>query len=270
MTRRLLLLIPALTLLLVLSGCSTSALSVINYSDPELGFFTKYFIVPLAQLMDWFADLLFNQYGLAILAITILIRLLILPLSLKQFRSSKRMQELQPEMKKIRDEHKSNPQKMQEETMKLYQKHGVNPLAGCLPALVQMPILIALYQAIMRNPNIVGQGEHFLWFTLDQPEKIWLPIIAAATTYLQQLFMQSQMTPQMRMIMFIFPVMIYVMALQFPAALALYWIYGNIFTSIQYYFMYGGFGKKTAVIEQSAQSGKGSKKSNKKASKQKG
>ncbi|WP_235857601.1 YidC/Oxa1 family membrane protein insertase [Paenibacillus albiflavus] len=268
MTRRLWLLVPASLMLLVLSGCSSSGLSVLDYNDPTNSFFSKYLIVPLASLMDWFAGLLFNQYGLAILVITVLIRLIILPLSLKQFRSSKKMQELQPEMKKLRDEHKANPQKMQEETMKLYQKHGVNPLAGCLPAIVQMPILIALYQAIMRNPNIVGHGEHFLWFQLDQPEKIWLPIIAAATTYLQQLFMQSQMNSQMRIIMFIFPVMIYVMALQFPAALALYWIYGNIFTSVQYYFMYGGFKGKTAVIEQSAQSGKGSKKkSNKKASK---
>lgn len=257
--------LPASLMLLVLSGCSSSTLTPLNYEDAS--FFTKWFIIPLANLLDWFADLMFNQYGLAILLITVFIRLLILPLSIKQYRSSKRMQELQPEMKKLREDFKADPKKMQEETMKLYQKNGVNPLAGCLPALVQMPILISLYQAIMRNPNIVGQGQHFLWFVLDKPEKIWLPIIAAITTYIQQLFMQSQMTAQMRMIMFIFPVMIYVMALQFPAALALYWIYGNIFTSIQYYFMYGGIGKKTAVLEQSS---KGSKKSNKKASKNKG
>jgi len=264
--RRLALLIPAALMLLVLSGCSPTQMSLIDRDNP--GFFSKYFIIPIADLLDWFASLLFNEYGLAILVITVFVRLIILPLSIKQFRSSKRMQELQPEMKKLRDQFKADPKKMQEETMKLYQKHGVNPLAGCLPAIIQMPILIALYQAIMRNPNIVGKGEHFLWFVLDSPEKIFLPIIAALTTYIQQLFMQSQMNSQMRMIMFIFPVMIYVMALQFPAALTLYWIYGNIFTIIQYYFMYGGFNKKEAVAAAPAAKDKASSKgSSKKASK---
>lgn len=263
MTRRLLIAVPILLMMLVLSGCSPSALAPI---DPETaGFFSKYFVLPIIHLLDWFAEVFGGQYGLAILVITVFIRLIILPLSIKQFRSSKRMQELQPEMMKIRETHKQNPQKMQEETMKLYQKHGVNPLAGCLPAIVQMPILIALYQAIMRNEHMAGHT--FLWFQLDKPDTLYiLAILAAVTTYIQQLFMQSQMNSQMRMIMMIFPVLIFVMALQFPSALALYWIYGNLFTSVQYYFMYGGFGKKTEPAEQS-NTNKGSKK---KTSKQKG
>ena len=85
------------------------------------------------------------------MVVTLIIRLIILPLTLKQYRSSKRMQDLQPEMKKLKEKYKDDAKKQQEETMKLFQQNGVNPLAGCFPIIVQMPILIALYQAIMRN-----------------------------------------------------------------------------------------------------------------------
>lgn len=122
--------------------------------------------------MDWFADLLWGEYGLAILAVTIIIRLIILPLTLKQYKSSKRMQEIQPELKKIKEKYKDDAKKRQEETMKLFQKEGVNPLAGCLPLVVQMPILIALYNAIMRNQHI---GEHsFLWMRLGTKDPYYI------------------------------------------------------------------------------------------------
>ncbi len=95
------------------------------------------------------------------------------------------MQELQPELKKIKDKYKDDAKKQQEETMKLFQKEGVNPLAGCFPILIQMPILIALYAAIMRNGHI---GEHtFLWMQLGTKDPYYiLPLLAAVTTYLQQ------------------------------------------------------------------------------------
>ncbi|WP_442604561.1 membrane protein insertase YidC [Paenibacillus sp. KN14-4R] len=261
MNRRWFVALPFLFMMLVLSGCgSTSTLPKLDEQGREAaGFFVKYFVIPLADLLDLLAHLLFNQYGLAIIAITILIRLVILPLSIKQFRSSKKMQELQPEMKKLREQYKEDPKKQQEESMKLFQKHGVNPLAGCFPVLIQMPILLALYQSIMRNPNIAGH--EFLWYHLDQPEPYILPVLAALTTFGQQLFMKSQMNQQMQMLLFVFPVLIYIMAIQFPAALTTYWIIGNLFTIVQYYFMYGGFNsKKPEVIPATEPSKKGSKK----------
>ena len=101
-----------------------------------------------------------------------------------------------------------------------------------------MPILIALYQAIMRNDHI---REHtFLWMNFGQPDHLYiLPLIAAATTFVQQMFMSSQMNQQMKSLLYIFPVMIFVMSMNFAAALPLYWIFGNIFTIIQSYFIYG-------------------------------
>nr|WP_307449254.1 MULTISPECIES: membrane protein insertase YidC [unclassified Paenibacillus] len=225
-------------LILLLSGCSPSSAAMAPIDPNTAGFFVKYFVYPLSRTLDWFADHLWGQYGLSILVVTLIIRLIILPLTLKQYKSSKRMQDLQPEMKKLKEKYKDDAKKQQEETMKLFQQNGVNPLAGCFPIIVQMPILIALYQAIMRNDHI---REHtFLWMNLGQPDHLYiLPLIAAATTFVQQMFMSSQMNQQMKSLLYIFPVMIFVMSMNFAAALPLYWIYGNIFTIIQSYFIYG-------------------------------
>jgi YidC/Oxa1 family membrane protein insertase len=239
LTRRISLLSLLFVFVLVLTGCSTDTLT--QPIDPNTaGFFTKYFVYPLSESLDWFADHLWGQYGLAILVLTIIIRFIILPLTLKQYRSSKRMQDLQPEMKKIKEKYKDDAKKQQEETMKLFQTNGVNPLAGCFPILVQMPILIALYQAIMRNQEI--HTHTFLWLNLGVPDKFYiLPAIAALTTFIQQKFMAHQMNPQMQSLMFIFPVLIFVMSMNFASALPLYWVYSNIFTIVQSYFIYGGF-----------------------------
>jgi YidC/Oxa1 family membrane protein insertase len=153
------------------------------------------------------------------------------------------MQALQPELLKLRDKYKNDQQKYQEEMMKLYQKHNVNPLAGCLPILIQMPILLALYNAIMYNPAIRGEHSQFLWMDLSEPDKFYiLPILAALTTYIQQKMITSQ-TPNtnnpMQGIMIIFPILIFVMSISFPSALPLYWVYSNLFTLVQTYFIYG-------------------------------
>lgn len=225
--------------LLVLTGCSIDP--AVNPINPNGGIWDKYFVYPLSFSLDWFANLLWGQYGLAILVVTLIIRLIILPLNIKQYRSSKAMQALQPELQKIRTKYKDNAQKQQEETMKLFQKHGVNPLAGCFPLLVQMPVLFALYHAIMRNPEI---SEHsFLWMQLGEKDPYYvLPLLAALTTYIQQkvVSMYTQTPAQMQALMVIFPVLIFVMAMNFASALPLYWVYSNIFTIVQSYFLYGG------------------------------
>ncbi|MFC0210927.1 membrane protein insertase YidC [Paenibacillus chartarius] len=237
MNRRLWKLAPLALMPLLLAACGNTTPQPIDLETAD--FFTKYFVYPLSFTLDWFAQHLWGQYGLSILVVTIIIRFLILPLTLKQYKSSKRMQELQPELKKIKDKYKDDAKKQQEETMKLFQANNVNPLAGCLPLIVQMPILIALYQAIMRNPDI--HTHTFLWLNLGKADPFYiLPLLAAATTWLQQKVMSSQMNnPQMQSLMFIFPVLIFVMSMNFAAALPLYWVFSNIFTVVQSYFMYG-------------------------------
>lgn len=230
---------------LFLSGCAPSDHTIKTEDLLEGNFWEKNVVYWFALMLDTFASWFGGEYGFAIILLTIIVRTIILPLTLKQYRSSKAMQALQPELAEIKKKHKDNPQKQQEETMKLFQQHRVNPLAGCLPLIVQMPIFIALYNAIYWNENI--RTHEFLGIQLGSPvnEQEWyayiLPVVAAITTFVQSKMMSSQqkMMPAMQGIMLIFPVLIFVMALSFPAALPLYWVFSNIYTIIQNYFLYG-------------------------------
>lgn len=228
-------------MMLVLAGCGTPANHTTSTEQLQSGnFWEKYVVYYFALTLDKFADWMGGQYGLAILLLTIVVRTIILPLTIKQYKSSKAMQAIQPEIAKLREKYKDNPQKMQEEMMKLYQTHQVNPMAGCFPLIIQMPIFIALYNAIYWNPDI---REHsFLWLKLGEKDPTYiLPIIAAITTFVQSKMMQKTQTmqaPGMGAMLLIMPVMIFVMAMNFPAALPLYWVYSNVYTIVQNYFLY--------------------------------
>lgn len=228
-------------LIAVLSGCSEVNQPITSEST---GIWNQYFVYPLSWLITKMAELLGNQFGLSIIFVTILVRLLILPLMIKQVKSTKAMQAIQPEMNRLREKYSSKDaetqQKLQQETMALFQKHGVNPLAGCLPIFIQMPILIAFYHAIMRTTEIANHS--FLWFDLgDKDPYFILPLVAGATTYIQQkISMVGQdNNPTMQMMLYIMPIMIIVFAINFPAALSLYWVVGNIFSIAQTYFIKG-------------------------------
>ncbi|MCJ8007392.1 YidC family membrane integrase SpoIIIJ [Lederbergia wuyishanensis] len=243
MKKRILLLSTLLLLVLVTAGCAT--IDNPNYITAEsTGFWSKYIVYPLSWLMTTVAHTFGNSYGLSIIIVTILIRLAILPLMIKQTKNSKAMQAIQPEIQKLKEKYSSKDaktqQQLQQETMQLFQKHNVNPLAGCFPLLIQMPILIGFYQAIIRTEGISKAGD-FLWFDLGAPDPYYiLPIVAGLTTFLQQKIMMSGMegaNPQMTMMLYLMPAMILIFAINFPAALALYWVVGNIFMIIQTYFI---------------------------------
>ena len=228
---------------LLLAGCSPAADHTTSTEDLlEGNFWERNFVYYFALLLDTFAEWLGGNYGLSILLLTVIVRTLILPLTLKQYKSSKAMQAIQPELKKLQEKYKNNQQKLQEETMKLFMQHQINPMAGCLPILVQMPIFIALYNAIYWNPAI--RDYSFLGIQLglapqQQGVIAWLlPILTAVFTYVQQKMVPQQPTGPMQAILMIFPVMMFVMSLSFPAALPLYWLYSSIYTIIQNYFLY--------------------------------
>src|SRR5690625_1075442 len=224
-------------LILFLSGCSSLDEPITAEST---GFWSKYFVYPMSQLITFFAELVSN-YGLAIVIVTLIIRLLLLPLNVKQIRSSIAMQKIQPELQELQKKYSSKDantqQKLQQETMALFQKHGVNPLAGCLPIFIQMPILIAMYHAIMRT-EAIKEGS-FLWFELGAADPLHiLPIIAGGATFFQQKLMMADnaavsQNPQMKVMLYVMPIMITVFAFMFPAALALYWVVGNVFKIAQ-------------------------------------
>jgi len=229
--------------LAVLSGCSPSAASVTHTTESlkEGGFWKSNVVYYFARALDTFAKWFNGQYGLAVLVMVIIVRTLILPLTMKQVKSSRAMQAIQPELQKIQKKYKDTPEKVQQETMKLFQENKVNPMAGCLPLIVQMPIFIALYNSIYYNPSL---REHdFLWLQLGEPDKLFiLPALAALTTFLQTRMM-TKMNPMqqqgpMQFMMMIYPVLIFVMSYNFPSALPLYWFYSNLYTIIQNYFLY--------------------------------
>ncbi|WP_238323019.1 membrane protein insertase YidC [Gorillibacterium massiliense] len=254
MLRRLYKLWPLAILVLVLSGCSTTVKGPDGKMIPkpinaDNGFWDKFVVGPLSHFLDFIAHIFGGEYGLAILVVTIIIRLIILPLTLKQVRSSKAMQALQPELAKLKEKYKDDPKLQQEETMKLFSQNNVNPMAGCLPIFIQMPVLMGLYHAIMRNGEI--HNHTFLWLQLGTKDPWVLPIIAALTTWLQQKMMSKttgNQMGQMQVIMYIFPIMIFFMSKNFPAALPLYWIFSNIFTIVQNYFIYGRSSKTTPAL----------------------
>jgi len=216
-----------------------------------------------------------NSYGWAIIIFTIAIKLVTLPLTLKQLQSSKATQELQPKLAELQQKHGRDRQKLSEEQMKLYKEAGMNPLGGCLPMLIQMPILFALYQALyaLANPS-VGElkGQAFFWIPdLSFPDLktgtswmstafnsqdfgmlaayISLPVIMIVT----QIILQKMSTPapapgqtkaddQQRMMgqmMMFTPIMFGYITLGLPSGLALYWSVSNILSIIQQYSITG-------------------------------
>lgn len=208
-------------------------------TEDSEGFWNQYIVYPLSMLITYFAKLLGNDFGLAIIIVTFLIRLAILPLMIKQIQNSKATQEIQPELQRLREKYRSKDQKtqqkLQQETMELFQKHGINPLAGCLPVLIQMPILIGFYHAIMRTREI---AEHsFLWFDLGERDPYFiLPLLAGVLTFVQQKLMMAgsaNLNPQMQTLLWMMPIMVIIFAVSLPAALSLYWVVGNIFTIVQ-------------------------------------
>jgi YidC/Oxa1 family membrane protein insertase len=245
-----------LSISVLTSGCLTAA----NPNNPlpinpeTGGIWDKYFVFPFKWLLMESADLFNGSYGLAIVVVTLLVRFLILPLMMKQLKSSKRMQELQPELTKLRDKYKNDPQKAQQEMIKLYQVHNVNPLSGCLPILVQMPILIAFYHAIVRTEQI--RSHDFLWLELGKADPFFiLPIVAAITTYLQQWITMRKSpsmmeNPQMKMMLYAMPIMILVFAISLPSALSLYWVIGNLFSIAQTYFIYRETAPKGGTVNE--------------------
>ena len=157
MKKRITLIIGLILIVALLAGCTETNIPITSESE---GFWNKYIVYPLSLLIVKIAEFAGGNFGIAIILVTILIRLVLLPLMIKQTKSSKAMMAIQPELKEIQAKYSSKDQKtqqkLQQETMELFQKHGVNPMAGCLPLFVQMPFLIGIYHAIMRTPAITA------------------------------------------------------------------------------------------------------------------
>ncbi|HEX75003.1 MAG TPA: membrane protein insertase YidC [Dehalococcoidia bacterium] len=227
---------------------------------------------PVLNSLIALSEILFSNVGLAIIVLTVIVRLVLFPLTLRQTQSTKAMQSLQPKLQELQKKYGKNQRKLQQETMMLYKEAGINPL-GCLwPMLIQLPIWIALYQSIMRalaatpenlldlsqhlySWSVVSQAvplnEHFLWFQLSQPDRyLLLAILVGGTMWVQQKMVtapatdprQQSMTSMTTLMM---PLMFGMFTLSFPSGLALYWVVSNIIGIGIQYFATGGWGYLT-------------------------
>lgn len=241
-----------LLLPVLLTGCQSLT--------SEGSFFQSTFVNPFTWLIHLFAGITGGSYGLAIILITLMIRLVLMPLMLKQYKNQQNMKEkmevLKPEMDEIQKKIKNTKdpaeqRKLQQEMMGLYQKHGVNPLSvGCLPMLIQMPILMGLYYAIRGSAEIATHS--FLWFNLGHSD-VWITAAAGVIYYLQFKVSMSNMTEeqkkQMKFMGLMSPVMIVMFSLNAPSALPLYWTVGGTFLTVQTLLARRVYGKKENRIE---------------------
>lgn len=185
----------------------------------------------------------FGSYGLAIILLTVLMKILLYPLTVKQLQSMKAMQLIQPKMQRLQEKYKDNPQLLQQKMMKLYQDAGVNPMAGCLPILAQMPILMAMYYTLF-NFDYGNVTPSFLWLpNLSEPDPTYvLPIVSALSTYvLQKMSMMSAgptNSQQSKIFMILMPIFIGWISLSFPAGLVLYWVTMNAVQMVQQFWIY--------------------------------
>jgi len=222
---------------------------------------------PMINILIVVSGSLFSVFGLAIIALTVIVRVVTLPLTLKQLKATKAMQELQPQLAEIQKKYGKDRPKLAQEQMRLYKESGVSP-AGCmLPLLVQMPIWIALFQSILRVLAVIPEDfldlsrhlypswpavfslvpleSKFLWLDLAIPDRlILLPILVGGTMWLQQKMVMTvtadpRQQAQSRMMLWIMPLMFAFLTMQFPAGLALYWVASNIISIVIQYYVTG-------------------------------
>ncbi len=180
----------------------------------------------------------FPNYGVAIILLTMAIKMVLYPFSVKQVKSMKAMQELGPKIKELQEKHKDDKIIQQQKIAALYKTAGVNPLAGCLPLLIQMPFLASIFYAI-RDFGYVSQPS-FLWIkTLAGTDPLYLlPLLAAVTTYVSSRQTMTDSSQQNKMMLVVMPLFIGYMTLRFPAGLGLYWVVSNLVQIVQQRFLY--------------------------------
>jgi len=221
-----------------------------------MSIFNQFLFDPLFNFLVFlYNTIAFQDFGVAIILLTIAIRLILSPLSIKSIKSQRAIQELQPKLKEIQDKYKGDKQKQTEETMKIYKDQKVNPFSGCLPLIIQLPILIALYKVSLSGLNsatlnslygFIARPEHInstsLGF-LDLTAKNWfLAVFAGLAQFIQsKLSLRKKVTQEKsskpmaaealnKQMLYFFPVITIMIAGSFPASLSLYWVTTTLFS----------------------------------------
>jgi YidC/Oxa1 family membrane protein insertase len=214
----------------------------------NFGFFDYFGKFLLAALL-WFNKYVQN-YGIAIILLTIVVRVGLFPLNQKSYKSMKEMQSLQPLVNELREKYKKNPQEMNKRMMALYREHKVNPMGGCLPLAFQMPVFIALFQALRNAVEL--RGAHFLWITdLSEPDRLFtltvpfdLPINLLPLLVIVAMLIQQKMTPvaggqsetQQKMMQYM-PIIFGFLFYSMPSGLTVYFLISTVLGLVQQYFV---------------------------------
>lgn len=186
----------------------------------------------LEIIIVWLHQNVVSNYGIVIILLTIIVRLILTPLTITQTRSMARMQKIQPQLKELQKKYKDDKQKLQQETMAFYKQNNVNPLAGCLPLILQMPVFFALFQAL-RNPTEkvtdVVKDFNFLWMNLNERDPYYILVILMVAT----MFLSTKLSttdPKQSKFMYILPVVFGFISWQFPAGILVYWVTTNVWS----------------------------------------
>ena len=207
-----------------------------------VGVLADWMRVALTLCYEFTKSMGFPSYGIAIIVLTLCIKLLLLPLAIKQIRSMKGMQEIQPKIKQIQQKYKNDKAKLSSEMQRLYRENNVSPLAGCLPLLIQMPFLVAIYYALQGFAYDPGH-ESFLWLdSLAKADGTYiLPVLSALSTW----FISYQTTPKnvqgsQKTMLYFMPLFIGYISMTFPSGLVIYWVVCNLFQMVQQLIMFHG------------------------------
>lgn len=219
-------------------------------NNDDMGIYS--FLQPVADLISGVITALYDvtvaigfpSYALAIIMISILLKIILFPLMQKQMKSTMNMQEIQPKLEYLQKKYKSNPEKMNEEVMKLYKEYNVNPMSGCLPLLIQMPILIGLFAALRQYDFVNAAHATFFWIpNLGDKDPFYiLPVLVALTMFVQQKISMGSneavaANPTMKTMLYIMPAMMLFVCWSMPSGLCLYWAFFSILSIVQQFFL---------------------------------
>ncbi|MFT7880039.1 MAG: membrane protein insertase YidC [Sulfurimonas sp.] len=216
----------------------------------EFGWFS-FLATPFFKVLLWINAYVGN-WGWAIIIFTILIKLILFPLSYKGMMSMQKLKDLAPKMKDLKEKYGKDPAKMNAQMMELYKKHGANPMGGCLPLLLQIPVFFALYRVLLNADELQG-AEWILWINdlaVMDPYFI-LPVLMGVSMWYQQKITPANFTdPMQEKIFKWFPVIMTVFFVYFPAGLVLYWLVNNIFTIGQQYYINNAYAKQKEMAKE--------------------
>jgi YidC/Oxa1 family membrane protein insertase len=192
---------------------------------------------PLFHVLTFFYGFL-NNYGWSIILLTVILKLIFWPLTHKSYASMKAMQKLQPEMQKLRDKFKNDKERLNKELMELYKKHRVNPLGGCMPMLVQIPVFFALYKVLL-EAIALRHAPFMLWLTdLSDKDPYYItPLLMGASMFVQQKMTPTTADPIQAKVFMFMPVIFTFLFLNFPSGLVIYWLVNNLLTIAQQYYI---------------------------------